>query len=187
MTIQDTTIKPGTGADRSLDELAKLIKAEHAAVTNASENIDKAKQDADKVKHAAVRQANVVGRAIKAGELLKEAKAKMSHGEWLPWLKKQCELSQRTAQRYMKLADDKPRLDQTQRAKSATVADLTLNQALKLFKPPPNPSDLYDKAEATLIKKLQDLSAGDAETAIKGTIKKLKDAVAALPPTEVAA
>src|SRR5262249_24189032 len=43
-----------------------------------------------------------ISRAIKAGELLKEAKAKLPHGEWLSWLKKQCELSQRTAQRYMK-------------------------------------------------------------------------------------
>src|SRR5712691_1148287 len=106
--------------DRSLDELAKLIKAEHTAVTSASQNIDKAKEDAIKAKHAAVRQANVVSRAIKAGELLKEAKAKISHGEWLPWLKKQCELSQRTAQRYMKLADDKPKIEQRQREKSAT-------------------------------------------------------------------
>lgn len=87
---------------RSLDELAKLIKAEHTAVTGALENIDKAKEDADKAKTVAVRQANVVSRAIKAGELLKEAKAKLPHGEWLSWLKKQCELSQRTAQRYMK-------------------------------------------------------------------------------------
>ena len=172
---------------RSLDELAKLIKAEHTAVTGALENIDKAKEDADKAKTVAVRQANVVSRAIKAGELLKEAKAKLPHGEWLSWLKKQCELSQRTAQRYMKLADDKPKLDKMLLEKSATVADLTLNQALGLLKPPPNPSDLYDKAEAALIKKLQDLSAEDGEAAIKGTIKKLKDAVAALPLTEVAA
>jgi DUF3102 family protein len=188
--MTDTLTTKPTGpvaVERSLDELAKLIKAEHTAVTSASENINRAKEDADKVKHAAVRQANVVSRAIKAGELLKEAKAKMPHGEWLLWLKKQCELSQRTAQRYMKLADDRPKIERVQREKNATVADLTLNQALKLFKPPPNPSDLYDNAEATLIKKLQDLSAEDAEAAIKGTIKKLKDAVAALPPTEVAA
>ena len=175
---------------KSLDELAKLIKAEHTAVTSASANIDKAKDDAAKAKHAAVRQANVVSRAIKAGELLKEAKAKMDHGQWLPWLKKDCELSQRTAQRYMKLADDKPKLDQKlkEEGKSATVAYLTLNQALKLLKSPPNPSDLYDKAERALLKKLKDFSNQDAaEAAIKGTIKKLKDAVAELPQAEEAA
>src|SRR5262249_23358955 len=149
------------------------------------ENIDKAKEDADKAKTVAVRQANVVSRAIKAGELLKEAKAKLPHGEWLSWLKKQCELSQRTAQRYMKLAEDKPKLEQKQREKSATVADLTLNQAVGLLKPPPNPSDLYDKAEANLIKKLQDLSAEDAVDLVERAQRMIHDWLNAHTASEV--
>ena len=41
---------------------------------------------------------------ITIGELLSEAKAKVEHGEWLPWLM-QFSLSDRSAQKYMKAAD----------------------------------------------------------------------------------
>ena len=40
-----------------------------------------------------------------------------------------------------------------------------------------NASDLYDKAEKTLIKKLQDLSVEQAEGAAKETIKELNNTV----------
>lgn len=39
-----------------------------------------------------------------AGEMLIEAKDQISHGSWSPWLKKNFELSQDTARRYMRLA-----------------------------------------------------------------------------------
>jgi Protein of unknown function (DUF3102) len=45
-----------------------------------------------------------VEHAIGAGELLIEAKKKIKHGEWLPWLETNCELARRTAQAYMQLA-----------------------------------------------------------------------------------
>jgi hypothetical protein len=45
-----------------------------------------------------------VEHAITAGELLIEAKQQVKHGEWLPWLTENCEISERTAQAYMKLA-----------------------------------------------------------------------------------
>ena len=53
---------------------------------------------------------------IAVGELLVEAKGKIKHGEWLPWLKKEFSMSERTARNYMKAAEFA--------AKSATVADL---------------------------------------------------------------
>jgi hypothetical protein len=39
------------------------------------------------------------------GRLLVEAKEKMPHGEWLPWLKGEVSLSERSAQKYIKAAD----------------------------------------------------------------------------------
>jgi hypothetical protein len=44
-------------------------------------------------------------KAIAAGEKLNRAKAQMGHGEWLPWLKENFELSGRTARDYMRLAN----------------------------------------------------------------------------------
>jgi hypothetical protein len=45
--------------------------------------------------------------ALAAGEKLNQAKAQMVHGEWLPWLKKNFDLSQVTASKYMRLAETK--------------------------------------------------------------------------------
>lgn len=60
--------------------------------------------------------------AIKAGQLLEEAKALLKHGKWLPWLADNCGLSERTAQRYMRLARNA--------AKSDSVADLNAAERL---------------------------------------------------------
>jgi hypothetical protein len=43
-------------------------------------------------------------RAIEAGHALIEAKSLVKHGEWLPWLKGHCHISERSAQFYMKIA-----------------------------------------------------------------------------------
>jgi hypothetical protein len=66
--------------------------------------------------------------AMEAGRLLIQAKAEVVHGGWLSWLKANTSVSERTAQYYMKLADDP--------SKSAIIADLTLVGALKLLAPP---------------------------------------------------
>jgi hypothetical protein len=66
--------------------------------------------------------------AMEAGRLLIQAKAEVGHGGWLSWLKANTSVSERTAQYYMKLADDP--------SKSAMIADLTLVGALKLLAPP---------------------------------------------------
>jgi Protein of unknown function (DUF3102) len=60
-------------------------------------------------------------RAIEAGRALIEAKALVKHGEWLPWLREHCQLPERTAQLYMKIA--------ASGLESATVADIGLNAA----------------------------------------------------------
>jgi hypothetical protein len=42
---------------------------------------------------------------ITSGTLLLEAKAQVERGQWLPWLEKNFDLSERTAQNYMKAAE----------------------------------------------------------------------------------
>ncbi len=90
----------------ALNALADRINAEHEAC------------------HASMQKG--LEHALKAGTLLLEAKAGLPHGEWLPWLGKNCpDISERTAQRYMRLAENLDDLG----AKSATVADLTMRAA----------------------------------------------------------
>jgi Protein of unknown function (DUF3102) len=95
----------------SLAILASRIKAEHEAIGAALKNI--------------------VHHAIEAGELLIEAKKQFTkHGEWLPWLADHCLLTERTAQRYMRIAHNRATIE----AKSDTgVSDLSLNGALALL------------------------------------------------------
>lgn len=61
-----------------------------------------------------------------AGELLLQAKKLCQHGEWLPWLEENFEGSARTAQAYMRVASQLPKLN----GKAQRVADLTFRSAL---------------------------------------------------------
>lgn len=71
-------------AEVSLPELAYEINREHQLCSDAM---------GDAVQHA-----------IRVGELLIEAKAKCQHGEWLGWVEANCNFTDRTAQRYMRIA-----------------------------------------------------------------------------------
>jgi hypothetical protein len=82
----------------SLADLAARIKVEHDACTEAEKR---------GLQHAAA-----------AGKMLIEAKAQLKHGQWLPWLRDHCSLSERKAQRYMAIA---PHIV----PKSDSVSDLT--------------------------------------------------------------
>jgi Protein of unknown function (DUF3102) len=160
-----TPLKPEYG---SLEDLASRIKAAHAGVLEASKN--------------------VVLKAVQAGIALREAKGKLAHGEWLPWLKDNCDVSERHANNYMKLAANKPKLDEKLRTKSATIADLTLTQALRLIEDKSDRNDgsgdlgKYDKAQAALIKKLKKLSPEEVDGAAQQTIQELEKVVAAIKP-----
>ena len=91
---------------KALDALAERINAGHEAYL------------------ATARKA--LEHALDAGATLHEVKTGLPHGEWLPWLKTNCPgISERSAQRYIRLAKNKDRLKE----KSATVADLTLREA----------------------------------------------------------
>ena len=82
--------------------------------------------------HRAVRDAAVsaLHHARRAGELLAQAKERLPHGSWLAWLHDHCpNISTRTAQGYMRIARDWPRLE----ANAQRVAQLGVGQALKLL------------------------------------------------------
>jgi Protein of unknown function (DUF3102) len=96
-----------------LPELAARIDEEHRAAAGA-------------IKRG-------LAHAINAGELLRDAKASVPHGQWADWLKGNTALSERTAQRYMQLAKKRAELE----SKSATVADLTIRGACELIAEPP--------------------------------------------------
>lgn len=123
-------------------------------------------------------------RAVELGELLSRAKAEIGHGDWGRWLELNCSLNERTAQRYMKLAGERKRIEEIARNKSVNVSDLTISQAQRLLmqtsqdkSSDENPFDVYEGLRTKLIKKLKALPPDDAEAVSNETIKKLRDAV----------
>ena len=96
--------------------------------------------------HEVVRQALKMGveNAMATGDLLIEAKAQVDHGEWSDWLHKNCEMSDRSARLYMRLAKNREVIEAYEDA-----ADLTLNAAARLLASPKGgekQDDLRDKA-----------------------------------------
>jgi hypothetical protein len=77
--------------------------------------------------------------ARQAGELLLQAKAQVEHGAWLPWVKANCQFSERTARAYMRMASNWPVIE----ANRQRAADLSMREALKLL------ADLGDEEEAS--------------------------------------
>lgn len=94
-----------TEIERPLIELAGAIRREH----------DACERDAR----------SAVEHAIRAGELLIDAKAEVSHGEWLPWLDTNFAFTPQTANGYMRLAR---RREQIEGAPSISVALAELAQ-----------------------------------------------------------
>jgi hypothetical protein len=107
----------------SLIDLAARIDAEHDAFV--------------------VSMQKALAYAIAAGELLMEAKAKLKHGQWLPWISEHCSVPERTCQHYMRLASHARELE----AKSASVADLTVTEAVALLAPPATEQGSWEWAE----------------------------------------
>lgn len=95
-----------------LATLAEQIRAEHAACESSARTA---------LRHA-----------ITAGRLLTEAKDRLGHGKWLPWLVANCAFSGRTAQVYMRAAHHATELE----ANAQSAAHLTLDGAMKLLAEP---------------------------------------------------
>lgn len=165
----------------TLSDLGKKIKSDHEALTSSIRYI--------------------VDRAISIGEDLNKAKALVGHGSFLKWVKLNCAMSNKTAERYMKLANDKNKLmAKLQEAaakaddKFEIISNLSLAQAERLIDGTgaktsngATDSDAYDRAEKSLIKKLEKLSAEVAEAAANATIKELQSAIAGMKRLKVAA
>jgi hypothetical protein len=88
--------------------------------------------------HKQVKECIIKGahHAVKAGELLWEAKRKARHGRWLEWIAENCEFSERTAQLYMNLASELPRM-----ANPQSIADLSLTGAIKMIEDLKSPEE----------------------------------------------
>ena len=88
------------------------------------------------------------------GARLIEAKGMLSHGEWLPWLNERVELSERTAQKFMRLAREW--------SNPNTLADLGASKALMLLAVPAEERDNFVEENNVI-----DMSARQLEQAIK--------------------
>ena len=88
------------------------------------------------------------------GRCLIEAKDMLRHGEWLPWPNEQVELSERTAQKFMKLAREW--------SNPNTLADLGASKALMLLALPEGERDAFLEDHNVI-----DMTARQLEQAIK--------------------
>lgn len=70
--------------------------------------------------------------ALECGRLLSQAKSQLAHGEWLPWLCNNCEVTPRAAQGYMRVASRWPELAQN----AKRVSHLPYRQALAMLAAP---------------------------------------------------
>jgi Protein of unknown function (DUF3102) len=106
----------------TLPDLAARINAEHEEVKKA-------------LWHGAEH-------AIEAGKFLLQAKGTVRRGQWLEWVAANCRFSERTAQLYMLLAQERPLLE----SKTQRIADLTLSDAIKLLEPLKSPEEAPAKS-----------------------------------------
>ena len=107
-----------------LDQLAVRINREQAAAYGSARKA---------VEHAA-----------ECGRLLLNAKELVEHGEWLPWLEANTEVSPRQSQNYMKLAGNWGEIE----SKYEPSSHLTLTGALKLIAKPKAKPEPHDEPES---------------------------------------
>jgi hypothetical protein len=112
-----------TGQATSLDHLAIAIREAHASVVNALNS--------------------AVDHAIRCGNILADAKKQTGHGRWGEFLKA-CEINERTARRYVQLAD----LAQNGRA-TTDLTGLTIEGAIKKLSPPRPPRSAVTAKQLT--------------------------------------
>jgi hypothetical protein len=124
-----------------LGELAVTIRREHEAAAEA-------------VKRG-------LNHAIAAGQLLNEAKALLRHGEWLPWLRDRCAISDRTARLYMSLAKNRELLE----GQIGNVADLSVRGAAALIASRKQSSEFLQLAPMVFDGALDELETIDLEVA----------------------
>lgn len=107
------------------------------------------------------------------GQRLIEAKAMLPHGEWLPWLNEQIDISERTAQKFMRLAREWTNPN--------TLADLGASKALMLLALPEQERDQFIEEHNVI-----DMSARELEKAVKERDEALRTAEEAKAAAEAA-
>lgn len=111
---------------------------------------------------------------IEIGRRLVQAKELLEHGEWLPWLEKETEFSDRSAARYMKLFEEYGASQQGlfgAETNSPTLSNLPISKALALLSVPE--SDRIDFAEEV---DAEHISVRELEEKIREREKQLADA-----------
>ena len=99
---------------------------------------------------------------IEIGKRLNEAKAQLSHGEWLPWLREKVDISERSARDFMRLAREY--------SQSAEIADLGASKALALLALPVSEREQFaaEKHEVDGVEKsVSDMTAKELKKAIE--------------------
>lgn len=76
----------------ALTELAQRIKSRESQIDETCNN-------------AVALGLKAISLAFEQGDDLREVKERLNHGEWLPWLKENFSKDERTARRYMQLAE----------------------------------------------------------------------------------
>lgn len=89
-----------------------------------------------RVEHAAARQGlrEPLTHAMRAGNLLLKAKAEFAHGYFMTWVREQCQFSHATANLYMLIAREWPRLE----ANSERITNLSLGAVGEWLRRPPD-------------------------------------------------
>jgi hypothetical protein len=122
--MTDALAKPAPPASAVTDaDLAKQI----------NDHLKEMEETTNRIKQTVLQQ------ALRLGELLLQAKAKVGHGKFKAWLDRNCHLSERSAQRYMALKEQWPKIEAWLKLKSATVAELSLRKAEQIIAPQPDP------------------------------------------------
>src|SRR5262249_17766822 len=111
-------------------EPVEVLTMNHIVAISRQDNLI-ALAAAVRTAHAAAMLAttNLIEHMLAAGDALIAAKAAVGHGNWLSWLKEECDLRERQAQKDMTLARGRAVLE----ANPTHGADLTLTAALKLL------------------------------------------------------
>ena len=111
------------------------------------------------------------------GHRLLEAKSVLKHGEWLPWLSERVDLSERAAQKFMRLAREW--------SNPHTLSDLGASKALALLAIPVEDREEFIAADHVVdggeVKKVSEMTTRELDRAIKArdeAVDRLKAAVA---------
>ena len=170
----DAQTKPPTPV-ASVTSVAQMRPADLARAIN------------DKLSQMIASARTTLQRAIEIGELLVIAKERVGHGNFEAWVTDHCQLSYRSARRYMTLARDRTEIEA--QAKMAHVANLNVTTAQRLLAPPKKQegsgqgqgsgkpkTEKYKALENDLIDCLKDLRE-KAESYAAGTVEALNDTV----------